>query len=84
MSIYDDKPLSEVPYDKIKIGLAVLSVTNTLGKVSEKISKEDHPNRDNDNLIKVKWDNGNESLNFHLNFHKVKVIPAVVPVVIGQ
>jgi hypothetical protein len=55
MNIHSGKKLSEVPYEDIKVGMELISAIGNPGKVVEKISKEEKPNRDDDNWIVIHW-----------------------------
>ena len=67
---YSKKPLSQVPYDQIEIGLEVLSAIKTQGTVKEKFNLE---HRDGNQWIIVDWDNGRTSTDLHCNYNKVLV-----------
>lgn len=70
---YSGLPLTQVPYDKIEIGMEILSYKKILGRVIDKISKDKAPNRENDNWLSIKWLNGNESTDLHFLFSNVTV-----------
>lgn len=55
MNNHSGKKLSEVPYEDIEVGMELISALGNLGEVTEKISKEEMPNRDNDNWIVIYW-----------------------------
>lgn len=65
--------LSEVPFKKIKDGMRVISDnTKVRGKVVFKISQADANDREGD-LVRIRWDNGKESYNWHFWMDKVTV-----------
>jgi hypothetical protein len=67
---YSGKPLSQMPYDKINIGLDVISYKNTPGKVIEKRIIE---HRNGNEFIFIQWSNGAQSECIHFEFDKVTV-----------
>lgn len=73
VSKYSGKPLSEVPYEDIFVGMEIISAINTLGQVANKQYVEKTKDPEDDNLISINWNNGNSSHDCHYNFCNVKV-----------
>lgn len=67
---YSGKPLSEVPYDEINIGMEAISYVGNPGKV---VSKHIAEHRDGNQWIVIDWENGKSSNDIHACFDKVKV-----------
>jgi hypothetical protein len=70
MNIYSGCKLSEVPFSEIHLGMEVISVKGTLGKVSG-VRAPGYKDEDNDILIG--WVNGNHSDGWHFQMDKVIV-----------
>ena len=67
---YSGKRLSSVPYADVGIGMDVVSVTNTPGKVSEKFNRS-HPS--GNEWVSIKWANDGISIMPHATLTNVTV-----------
>lgn len=59
--------LSDVPWNKLYIGMPVLSATGVPGKIVDLLDKK----RDRFPSIAIDWENGNGSRVFHIQADKV-------------
>lgn len=67
---YSGKPLSQMPYDKITIGMELISAIDTPGKVVDKYTRK---HRNGEQWLIIDWDSGRSSQDLHECFNKVKV-----------
>jgi hypothetical protein len=73
VSIHSGKPLSEIPYDDIWVGMEVISKRNIAGKVILKIDKQETSFPLHNNWIRIEWVKGLPTSRPHSSLNNVKV-----------
>lgn len=67
------KKVSEVPFDKLKIGDSVIGLSNTPGVISALTPIEKDPRKE-DNCVTIKWENGKTSFVWHFQCDHITIV----------